>query len=56
LHGPHHSAQKSTNTGLPDASTSDAKSLSPTDLVAMFISFVAPHVCPLPNADKRQGR
>ena len=46
------------NTPGPDQPirASDAKSLSPTDLVAMFISFVATHVCPLPNADKRQGR
>jgi hypothetical protein len=36
LHGPHHSAQKSTTTGCDEASTSWAKVASVTALVMMI--------------------
>jgi hypothetical protein len=39
LQGPHHSAQKSTNTGLSDCRTSAVKSLSVVFDVAIMIPF-----------------
>src|SRR4029453_5848545 len=45
LHGPHHSAQKSTSTGWPDCSTSLSKVASETCLIAALMKILSVGEC-----------
>src|SRR5260370_13990500 len=53
LHGPHHSAQKSTRTGPGARSTSPSNELSVT--LVGFIAFFLTWCCGATNAQRRRG-